>query len=93
MATRRQTVYIGTSLLEHLARGDANQIKLYAHLFRPVLEWLAKRSKRLQADEDAMGSFREDCQPHLHVRAMKGARIDCDDVRGELEAIVNPDRT
>ena len=66
------------------------QMQQYAHLFRPVLTWLAERSKELQESEDVIGEFRDDCESRLHVRAMKGARMDCDDIRQELEAILTP---
>ena len=84
----RQQVYIGATLESHLAKGDREQMQQYAHLFKPVLAWLAERSMRLQVSEDAHGSFSDDCQNHLHVRAFKGARIDCDDIRQEIEEIL-----
>ena len=90
MASRRMIVYGGSSLRSHLSATDLGQMQQYPHLFAPVLAWLEARSKQLQADEDMVGSFKEDCPTHLHVRAMKGARIDCDDIHGELKSIVFP---
>jgi len=88
MSIKRQTVYTVASLRARLSQQDVDLLQQNSHLFRIVLCWLADRSAQLQTQEDKVGSFKNDCPAHLHVRAMKGARIDCDDIRGELEGVV-----
>jgi len=92
MSQRRQIVYPVSSLRKRLDDNAVDQLRQYGHLFRPVIEWLEERASGLKAGEDAQGSFRDDCPNHLHVRAMKGARMDCDDVIQELREVVFPER-
>jgi hypothetical protein len=67
---------------------EAQQIRLRGDIMEPILVWLKSRSAALQEAEDSKGEWGEDAK-QFHVRAFKGARMDCDDIRKELEAIIN----
>jgi len=67
---------------------EAQQMRTRGDIMGPIIVWLEKRSKELQDAEDQLGEW-GDAAKHLHVRSLKGARMDCDDIRKELEAVIN----
>jgi hypothetical protein len=67
---------------------EAQQIRLRGDIMEPILAWLKCRSVALQEAEDSKGEWGDEAK-QFHVRAFKGARMDCDDIRKELETVIN----
>ncbi len=67
---------------------ESQQIRLRGDIMEPILAWLKIRSAALQEAEDAKGEWGDEAK-QFHVRAFKGARMDCDDIRKELEGVIN----
>ena len=72
-----------------LTVNQISQLRLRDDITGPIIEWLKSRSTELQRQEDMSGQWGDECATHMHVRAMKGARMDCDDIRIDLESIIN----
>ena len=68
-------------------------IRGQAHLLKYLCDWLDDRSKTLIELEDQAGSFKDDAANHLHVRAFKGARYDCADIRQQMHDTLFPQPT
>ncbi len=68
---------------------EVQQMRLRGDIMDPILAWLKNRSAALQETEDLAGEWGDSAR-HLHVRSLKGARMDCDDIRKELEAVIHP---
>jgi hypothetical protein len=68
---------------------EVQQMRLRGDIMEPILAWLKSRSAALQENEDLVGEW-GDAAKQLHVRSFKGARMDCDDIRKELEAVIHP---
>jgi hypothetical protein len=88
---KRMSVYPVTPLKVFLPVNASVQMREFNYLFEPILAWLGARSAMLQQIEDENPDFRESCHPACnHIRALKGARNDCDDIRQEIEETLNP---
>jgi len=59
-----------------------------AHTFKPIIKCLRERSAALLRFEDEQGTFQDTEETRFHVKAMKGARMDCDDITAELESLL-----
>ena len=84
-----QLTYPITPLLSVMTDGQISQFKMRDDISGPLIDWLHKRSEELQREEDSEGRWGEECLPAMHVRALKGARNDCDDIRKEIESVLN----
>jgi hypothetical protein len=71
-----------------LAEHQREQLRLRDDITGPLIDWLHKRSAELQRNEDASGEW-GDTATSMHVRALKGARMDCDDIRKEIESVLS----
>ncbi len=71
-----------------LTPSEQQAIRAQEHVVRPLLAWLKKREAAILYEEDKQGTFNESAEGHLHVRAFKGARWDCQDIITQIEDVL-----
>ena len=85
-----RVTYDVVKLSSVMTAGQIEQLRLRDDISGPLIDWLHKRSDELQRVEDDHGQWGDSClMPSLHVRALKGARNSCDDIRKEIESVLN----